>query len=402
MGDGRQDWYDGGDGDVLEERIERRRTGIETVTGAFVVFDDPDAVPLREADLRYHLGEQRYHHAVDVTVLQHSALCVMLSLDRGYDERLVALCAVHDWQEAYLRDLASPLKVLLPDYRALESRWESSIRRRLGLWQVSRRDEDAVALVDRRALVAEMTVAGHPGLSRVETECGGPAAEVELDLARRALRMTEEAWAVVAGAVLDGASLAATGVEWDPRWEGVPVLGIAGPAGSGKDTVARMVIELVPAARLVALADPMKDFCREVFGWDEGRLRGPSERRAEADPDGLTARVALQRLGTEWGRALREDVWVDYALRRLEPCRLTVVTDVRFPNEARRIVEAGGSVLLVTGRAGAGVPAHESEAHWSDPELLRYCTYRVDNSGSLERTRKQVERIIREVSDALR
>lgn len=169
------------------------------------------------------------------------------------------------------------------------------------------------------------------------------------------------------------------------------IIGIAGPAGSGKDTVAKMFVELKPDARIVALADPMKRFCLEVFGWEPERLWGPSERRAEPDADGLTARVALQRLGTEWGRALRQDVWIDYLLRTsLAAWGDTVVTDIRFPNEAEKIRSAGGVVVFVTGRASAGVPAHESESHWTNPEFLKHVTFRIDNSGTIDDLRQSV------------
>lgn len=173
------------------------------------------------------------------------------------------------------------------------------------------------------------------------------------------------------------------------------LIGIAGPAGSGKDTVAAMIAEVVPGAQLIAQADPLKRFCQEVFGWDRDRLWGPSERRAEADPDGLTPRRALQLLGTEWGRTMREDVWIDYAIRSADPnAAVTVITDVRFPNEARKIREAGGEVFLVVGRASVGVPEHESEAHWCNDELLRHVTSRIDNSMALDVTRAQVRKLL--------
>ena len=172
------------------------------------------------------------------------------------------------------------------------------------------------------------------------------------------------------------------------------LIGISGPAGSGKDTVARMISDLVPGTQAVAQADPLKRFCAEVFGWGPDRLWGPSERRAEEDPDGLTARAALQLLGTEWGRALREDVWIDLALRSISPrASAALITDVRFPNEARKIREAGGVVWMVAGRC-AGLSGHESEAHWHNPELLCLVSEEIDNSGTLEYTNRQVEQLL--------
>lgn len=133
------------------------------------------------------------------------------------------------------------------------------------------------------------------------------------------------------------------------------IIGISGKAGSGKDTLADILVRKHGFVK-VALADPMKRFCMELFGFTEEQLWGKSEKRNEPDKryprensfsrdlarklitDGyekvgapvpdfvkkeaerdtleyLTPRCALQTLGTEWGRNCYKDVWVDYALR---------------------------------------------------------------------------------------
>lgn len=125
------------------------------------------------------------------------------------------------------------------------------------------------------------------------------------------------------------------------------IIGISGKAGSGKDTLADTLVDDHGFVK-VALADPMKRFCMEVFDFTEEQLWGPSEKRNAIDQryrrwpneetqlfqraredllaatdqevldlDGpwLTPRYALQQLGTEWGRDCYPDVWVDYALR---------------------------------------------------------------------------------------
>jgi len=114
-------------------------------------------------------------------------------------------------------------------------------------------------------------------------------------------------------------------------------------AGSGKDTTAEQLVDKHQFVS-VALADPMKRFCMEVFNFTEEQLFGPSEMRNKPDerykrplaewdeaivhglqvpreyvltPDmcHLTPRYALQCLGSEWGRDCYEDVWIDYCLR---------------------------------------------------------------------------------------
>mgnify|MGYP003318206030 FL=1 len=70
-------------------------------------------------------------------------------------------------------------------------------------------------------------------------------------------------------------------------------------------------------------------------------------------PEGITARVMLQTLGTEWGRAsVDPDIWVKAAMREAEYFMHTdskvIFDDVRFANEAVAIQQAGGKVYRVS------------------------------------------------------
>ena len=168
------------------------------------------------------------------------------------------------------------------------------------------------------------------------------------------------------------------------------IIGITGPAGSGKDECAKVLVERFSFVR-IALADEMKRFLARVYGWGPGRLWGPSEQRNLPDPDlgGLTARKALQHLGTEWGRAMHENTWINLVIRdahriATQPVfytpeegliewfgrdgrdiyRSVVIPDVRFPNEVAAIHAVGGRVWRID-RPGAGLTG-EAAAHASE------------------------------------
>jgi hypothetical protein len=105
------------------------------------------------------------------------------------------------------------------------------------------------------------------------------------------------------------------------------LIGISGLAGAGKDTAAEILVKEFGFVR-VALADPIKRICKEVFEFTDEQLWGSSERRNAVDERYLrgwlcarsvsaflTPRYALQTLGTEWGRDCYPDVWIDIAIR---------------------------------------------------------------------------------------
>jgi len=126
------------------------------------------------------------------------------------------------------------------------------------------------------------------------------------------------------------------------------IIGIAGRAGAGKDTVADLLVKNHSFVK-VACADAMKKFCQEMFDFSTDQLWGPSSRRNEPDkryPRShewtpiardlkvcdccgvnnerrfnkisdevpqcfLTPRFALQQLGSEWGRRMYPDVRIN-------------------------------------------------------------------------------------------
>jgi hypothetical protein len=87
---------------------------------------------------------------------------------------------------------------------------------------------------------------------------------------------------------------------------------------------------------------------------------------------GKSPRELLQSLGTEWGRAMvADDIWIRLALQRAG--QRTVISDVRFDNEAAAIRATGGVVWRVVrpdvGCLDASTAQHSSERGIS-PELI--------------------------------
>ncbi len=175
-----------------------------------------------------------------------------------------------------------------------------------------------------------------------------------------------------------------------------PLIAFAGRAGSGKTTAAETLID--QGFALVKFADPLKDMMRAFYaslGLEpeqiERRIEG--DRKEEPDPHlgGKTPRMAMQTLGTEWGRDLiHKDLWVKAWAAKVTKLRHrgipVVVDDCRFPNEARRVRILGGKIVKITGRSGGLAPVHASEGLRFVPDEV------IANTGPKE----DFERMIRD------
>jgi len=148
------------------------------------------------------------------------------------------------------------------------------------------------------------------------------------------------------------------------------LIGITGRAGSGKDTVSRLLRTLV-FTRSMSFAEPLKAAVAAMLGVDVARFEDREWKEAPLPGIGVTPRHLLQTLGTEWGRNIIDpDLWVkiaanryaEYRQRVVNPDIAVVFTDLRFPNEAQWIREQGGLVLRVQ-RDSADVAEsdHDSE-----------------------------------------
>jgi len=166
-----------------------------------------------------------------------------------------------------------------------------------------------------------------------------------------------------------------------------PIIGLTGPARSGKSTLAEMLLnDLGPYRtdngyrpgyiRLYGMAWPLKRIVNELFGWGpehaEGVLKDVVDPRV-----GISPREAYQKIGTEFGRDFINtilpglkfapgDLWIFRAQHELEMRGRLIVADIRFPNEVAWIDRNGGLLVHVQRAGDYGIGAlaakHSSEA----------------------------------------
>ena len=177
------------------------------------------------------------------------------------------------------------------------------------------------------------------------------------------------------------------------------IIGICGKAGVGKSTSAKFLVEGRGFVE-INLADEIKRVAKRWYGFTDDQLYGPSASRMipNARPPHLVPRRVLQQLGTEVGRLIYADTWIDFCLasaeKALKKVRGVVVGDVRFPNEALAIQRAGGMILKINRTVPGVVDGHLSETSVDDviEDVL------IDNVGTLEELKEQVLACVVEAS----
>ena len=171
-----------------------------------------------------------------------------------------------------------------------------------------------------------------------------------------------------------------------------PIIGLWSPApGCGKSTIA----QLLPGYMRVGFADPLRRMVVELinsagYPWDQSQrfVQWEKETPLELLPGAPTARHLLRTLGTEWGRdVIHPELWVEVWASKVRAMGCPVVADdVRFPNEAAKILSMGGELWAVTRPGCNDDSGHRSEAGLGDAPFARV----IVNDGTLAELQQRV------------
>ncbi len=145
------------------------------------------------------------------------------------------------------------------------------------------------------------------------------------------------------------------------------LIGLTGPARSGKDTVG-LHLSGIHNFHLLSFAGPLKDMLRIGLNLNMEQTDGNRKEEPIDWLDGITPRSLMQTLGTEWGRQQHPDLWIRIAEQRIVRFGSEtdiVFTDVRFDNEANMIRRHGGNIFHISRSQVefiSGIEGHASEA----------------------------------------
>lgn len=192
---------------------------------------------------------------------------------------------------------------------------------------------------------------------------------------------------------------------------------ISGYEGSGKDTVATMMVNEFKFVHH-SFADNLKKALCIIFGWDFILLQGstPESRiwreqvdvywEKELNKPGLTPRKVLQWVGTDVMRDHFDDgIWIKSLKKKLiTSSDHIVISDCRFPNEIDMIRSIGGIVIRVVRDEPSWKPLYdqvkdidtlykEHGIHPCETALVAYDNYDyvIKNDGTLEELHEKID-----------
>lgn len=202
------------------------------------------------------------------------------------------------------------------------------------------------------------------------------------------------------------------------------IIGINGYSGSGKDTVGQIIQKLCFKQHweIKKFAGKLKDIAEHLTGIPLEKFEDQEFKKTNLGPewdvpaaaslvDGIinlsemrpmTVREFLQKLGTNGLRnGLHDNVWVNALMSDYKPAKMDeyypskwIITDTRFPNEAKAIKDKGGIVIRIDRPGIKPINNHPSEIaldNWN----FDYAIGNVSDYIALEFT---VENILKEIN----
>lgn len=109
-------------------------------------------------------------------------------------------------------------------------------------------------------------------------------------------------------------------------------------------------------------------------------IKAPDAKRSFDWKEGpMTAREFMQFLGTDVCRKMYEPIWVNACIKKIqqEQSGLAIIADVRFPNEAKAIEDAGGKVVRLTREVHED--NHSSEVALDDYPFTDYIDNKIES-----------------------
>lgn len=128
---------------------------ITTYTGLHFYPTDPDPDLIRIQDIAHALSlicRGNGHVQTFWSVGEHCICCAKEAAVRGFSERMILACLLHDASECYLSDVPAPFKQELPEYQERENRLLSMVYKKFLGSDLSEEEQIQLKEIDRAML----------------------------------------------------------------------------------------------------------------------------------------------------------------------------------------------------------------------------------------------------------
>ena len=181
------------------------------------------------------------------------------------------------------------------------------------------------------------------------------------------------------------------------------LIGLTGRKQSGKSTAAAHLCDTYDFTEY-AFAQPLKRVCQAIFQFTDPQVFGDQSSKETVDPRwGVSPRVCMQRIGTELFRKhfhelfpeieCQDTLWIELFRRQYDPQKHTVVSDVRFDDEANAIRSLGGVLVRIQRRPSLTETAEDT--HISEHGLLPQTgDYVIQNNGDKNTLYRDINHIV--------
>ena len=180
------------------------------------------------------------------------------------------------------------------------------------------------------------------------------------------------------------------------------IIGILGTKSHGKDTIANYISDKYDFQK-EAFANPLKDICKILFGFNENQLYGDSKEKIDKYW-GVTPRHILQFVGTELFRreigkiipGIGDNFWIKSLEKKIESYSEdnVVISDIRFQNEVDMVHKLGGIVIKVFRE---NVLMEIEDIHISELEVESITNYDllIKNNGNIYQLYMKIDDIMK-------
>ena len=169
------------------------------------------------------------------------------------------------------------------------------------------------------------------------------------------------------------------------------IIGLAGRARSGKDTVALCIKALAPWYEVRRLAQPVKDSLKALYSWDDRHMEGDLKEVFD-QAVGKSPRQAMIQTAERVKKESGQNYFIESLLNKWSGQDI-VIPDVRFQNECDLIRRNGGVIVKIE---------REESSHftWEDNIDMILTEYTLHNT-SLQNLQKQVEVLVQSIHPEL-